>query len=80
MELLRTQAGQQNVQVFATTHSPVALSWLTKEDFPTTFFCRKDETGASTFKPFPEIPRLVELCNTQSIAGLFAEGWLESAA
>jgi energy-coupling factor transporter ATP-binding protein EcfA2 len=80
MELFRTQAGQKNVQVFATTHSPVALSWLTVDDFSTTFYCRKDETGASTFTPFSQIPRLVELCRSQSIADLFAEGWLESAA
>jgi hypothetical protein len=81
LELLKSQSGGSNrpgPQVFATTHSPLVLSWLEESDYATTFVCKRDEeTGASIIKPLSEIPLLGELAKKQPIGDLFAEGWLE---
>jgi len=81
VELLKSQSQISNRQVLATTHSPVVLSWLKKEDYATTFFCARDEdTGASTIKPLTEVPEFMNVIqNKQPIGELFAEGWLEGA-
>lgn len=80
VELLKSQAGNGISQVMATSHSPLAIAWLREEDYRTVFLCSKDdENGASSITPFSSIPRLIELARTQSVADLFAEGWLESA-
>jgi predicted ATPase len=82
IELLKSQsrAGGSGPQVFATTHSPIALAWLEESDYQTTFLCRRDEeTGASIIKPISEIPFLLEIVKKQPISDLFAEGWLEGA-
>ncbi len=80
VELLKSQAGNGIEQVFATSHSPYAIAWLKEEDYKYVFLCTKNEdTGATSITPFSEVPRLVELARTQSIADLFAEGWMENA-
>jgi hypothetical protein len=80
VELLKSQTGQGVKQVFATSHSPFAIAWLKEEDYKYVFLCTKNEdTGATSITPFSEVPRLVELARTQSIADLFAEGWMENA-
>jgi AAA15 family ATPase/GTPase len=80
LELLKSQSSENGPQVFATTHSPLVLSWLEESDYATTFLCKRDEeTGASIIRPLSEIPRLIELVKTQPIGDLFAEGWLEAA-
>ena len=79
VELLRSQASRDR-QVVATTHSPIALAWLTEDDYATTFFCRRDEeTGASVIAPLSEVPRFLEMVRRHPIGELFAEGWLEGA-
>jgi predicted ATPase len=81
LELLKSQSSEDGPQVFATTHSPLVLSWLDEGDYATTFLCKRDEeSGASIIRPLSEIPRLVELVKTQPIGDLFAEGWLEAAS
>ncbi len=78
LELLKSQSSEDGPQVFATTHSPLVLSWLEESDYATTFVCKRDEeTGASIIKPLSDIPLLVELSKKQPIGELFAEGWLE---
>ena len=63
-----------------TSHSPILLSWLSEEDYDTTFLCRRnEETGATEIIPLSKIPRFIELARTQSVADLFTEGWLEVA-
>lgn len=80
IELLKSQTGHGVEQVFATSHSPYAIAWLDEEDYKHVFLCTKNEdTGATSITPFSEVPRLVELARTQSIADLFAEGWMENA-
>jgi predicted ATPase len=81
LELMRYQSKRTGTQVFATTHSPTLLAWLTEEDRKTTFVCTRDaESGATKMRSLAEIPRFEELLEKGShIDELFAEGWLESA-
>jgi len=81
LELMRSQSKRTGTQVFATTHSPTLLAWLTEEDRKTTFVCTRDaESGATKMRSLAEIPRFEELLEKGShIDELFAEGWLESA-
>jgi predicted ATPase len=81
LELMRSQSKRTGTQVFATTHSPTLLAWLTEEDRKTTFVCTRDaDSGATKMRSLAEIPRFEELIEEGShIDELFAEGWLESA-
>jgi predicted ATPase len=81
LELMRSQSKRTGTQVFATTHSPTLLAWLTEEDRKTTFVCTRDaESGATKMRSLAKIPRFEELLEEGShIDELFAEGWLESA-
>jgi predicted ATPase len=78
VELLKSQA-KQNIQVIATTHSPIVLAWLKKEDYATTFFCNRDEqTGASVIKPLDQIPRFLKLVSKQPISDLLMKETLQN--
>ncbi|MBI2948033.1 MAG: AAA family ATPase [Verrucomicrobia bacterium] len=80
VELLRSQARQGKVQIMATTHSPIVLSWLEPEEYATTFYCKRDvQTGESKICPLIEIPSFAEIVKKQPISELFAEGWMEAA-
>lgn len=78
VELMKSMSKSGNVQVMATTHSPLILAWLNPEDYATTFVCKRDETtGATRIIPISEIPALLKLIQKQPISELFAEGWFE---
>ncbi|HWY71988.1 MAG TPA: AAA family ATPase [Terriglobales bacterium] len=80
VELLKSQTIGTGRQVVATTHSPVLLSWLKREDYDYTFYCkRSDQTGESIIRPLSQIPRFLELAEKQPVGELFAEGWPENA-
>lgn len=77
VELLKTQARDR--QIMATTHSTLLLAWLNEEDYPTTFYCKRDDdSGASIIKPISMIPNINEIAQKYPIDDLFAEGWPES--
>jgi predicted ATPase len=80
LELMRSQSKRTGTQVFATTHSPTLLNWLTEEDRKTTFVCTRDaESGATKMRSLAEVPRLEELIQKKyNLDQLFEEGWLES--
>lgn len=79
LELLRSRAKFERPQLMATTHSPTVLSWLTADDFATTFFCKRDDDGASRICPLTAIPHFREVAEKQPLADLLTEGWLEGA-
>lgn len=80
VELLKSQSVSSNLQIMATTHSPIVLSWLKKDDYATTFFCkRSEETGASLITPLKEVPGFQDIVDKHLIGDLFSEGWLEGA-
>ena len=80
VELMRSQSKRTGTQVFATTHSPTLLNWLTEEDRKTTFVCTRDaESGATKMHSLAEVPKLEELIKKNyNLDQLFEEGWLES--
>jgi AAA domain, putative AbiEii toxin, Type IV TA system/AAA ATPase domain len=80
LELMRSQSKRTGTQVFATTHSPTLLNWLTEEDRKTTFVCTRDaESGATKMRSLAEVPNLEELIKKNyNLDQLFEEGWLES--
>jgi predicted ATPase len=66
-------------QVFASTHSPVVLAWLTEEDLKHTFLCtRNDDTGASSVRSLASVPRFREIIRDHPAGELFTEGWMET--
>jgi predicted ATPase len=80
LELMRSQSKRTGTQVFATTHSPTLLAWLTEEDRKTAFVCTRDaESGATKMRSLAEVPKLEELIHKDyHLDQLFEEGWLES--
>jgi energy-coupling factor transporter ATP-binding protein EcfA2 len=80
LELMRSQSKRTGTQVFATTHSPTLLNWLTEEDRRTTFVCTRDaESAATRMRSLSEVPNLEELIKKNyNLDQLFEEGWLES--
>ncbi|MGA9673453.1 MAG: AAA family ATPase [Terracidiphilus sp.] len=80
LELMRSQSKRTGTQVFATTHSPTLLNWLTEEDRKTTFVCTRDaESGATKMRSLAEVPNLEGLIKKHyNLDQLFEEGWLES--
>jgi len=80
VEMLRNRAKAGQTQIMATTHSPIVLAWLKKEEYATTFFCKRDETtGESHICSLPKVPHFEDTVQKQPISDLFAEGWLEDA-
>ncbi|HWE83783.1 MAG TPA: AAA family ATPase [Terracidiphilus sp.] len=81
LELMRSQSKRTGTQVFATTHSPTLLNWLTEEDRKTTFVCTRDAaSGATKMRALSDVPKLEELIQkSYNLDQLFEEGWLESA-
>ncbi len=80
VELLRSQARAGQVQVMATTHSPIVLAWLNESEYATTFYCDRDSsTAASNIRPLNRVPDFLRVLEKQPIGELFAEGWLEGA-
>jgi predicted ATPase len=80
LDLMRSQSKRTGTQVFATTHSPTLLAWLTEEDRKTTFVCTRDaESGATKMRALSEVPGLEELVQENyNLDELFEQGWLES--
>lgn len=80
VELIRANAGEPT-QVMATTHSPTVLSWLDSDEYATTYFCHRDpDTGETRIQSLPELPHFNDAVADQSVADLFAEGWMEAVS
>jgi predicted ATPase len=81
IDLIKSQSERCQVQVIATTHSPVVLAWLNESDYSCVLLFQSDaETGESRITPVSKLPQFVELARRQSIADMFAEGWMEAVS
>jgi predicted ATPase len=81
LEMLKSQAKRDQVQVMATSHSRSILDWLEPDDYKTTFHChRNPETGESRITALAEIPHFPEAVKNTPLGDLFAENWLEAAS
>ncbi|MBM3883133.1 MAG: DUF2813 domain-containing protein [Verrucomicrobia bacterium] len=80
VELLKQFSRRGRPQVMATSHSPVVLSWLRAEDYPSAFLCRRrPEDGASDVRPLPSLPNFARLVELQQLDEFFVEGGMEAA-
>jgi len=80
LELLESAVRQRNVQVIATTHSPVVLQWLTPERLREVIvFGRVPDRPGSLMRRLGEIPYFEEVIQREEIDELFSTGWLETA-
>jgi hypothetical protein len=79
VELLRSRSAEGRTQLLATSHSPIVLAWLKPEEYATTFFCKREDTGESRICPLTEIPHFSQTIQKQPISDLFSEGWMEAA-
>ena len=80
IEILRQLSSMSGPQVFASTHSPVVLDWLTEEDLKHTFLCtRNEDTGASSVRSLASVPHFREIIRNHPAGELFTEGWMETA-
>jgi predicted ATPase len=79
-ELLESAVRQRNVQVIATTHSPVVLQWLAPERLREVIvFGRMPDRPESLMRRLGEVPYFEEVIQREEIDELFSSGWLESA-
>jgi predicted ATPase len=80
VELLKSRSQDGKPQIVATTHSPLILDWLSREDYDSTFlFAQDEESGESTITPLSQIPRFLELSEKYPASRLLGEGWFETA-
>ena len=76
LNLLSTQSLRTGTQVFATTHSPLAVDWALAFGGVRLFYFRRDEkTGESIVKPLD-----AKAYKGASLGDLISEGWLEAMA
>ena len=81
LELFRSQTEYTKTQILATTHSATILDWLQKEDYKTTFLCRRDaSTGESNICSLADVPHFMDAVRKKPASELFSEGWLEIAS
>ncbi|MDE0190542.1 MAG: AAA family ATPase [Gammaproteobacteria bacterium] len=80
LELIRSQSAASGTQVMATTHSPSVLGWLDTSEYANTYFCHRDpNTGEAGITPLQKLPNFKDIVASQSVAELFADGWMEAA-
>jgi len=80
LELLESAVRHRNIQVIATTHSPVVLQWLAPERLREILvFGRIPGRPGSLIRQLGEIHYFDEVIQRESIDELFSTGWLEMA-
>lgn len=80
VEYLDAVTRTRGVQVIATTHSPVVLSWLTKEALGDAIvFGRIPEREGTVMHRLADLPHFEEVSKLKGADELFSTGWLEMA-
>lgn len=80
VELLESAVRQRDVQVIATTHSPVVLQWLAPERLREVIvFGRIPGRPGSVVRRLGDITYFEEVIQREEIDELFSTGWLETA-
>lgn len=78
IELLESAVESRNIQVIATTHSPLALEILSREHLLNSLlFARTSESDGSQIKRLGDLPHLQHVLEKSSMDHLFTTGWLE---
>jgi predicted ATPase len=80
LEYLETVTRTREIQVIATTHSPVILQWLSPEALRSTLvFGRVPEHEGTLVRRLGDLPHFDEVVQHKGIDELFATGWMEMA-
>jgi hypothetical protein len=79
-EYLETATREREIQVIATTHSPVLLQWLSDESLRNSIvFGRIPEQEGTIVRRIGDLPHFDEVLRRKGIDELFSTGWLEMA-
>lgn len=80
VEYLEAVTRERNIQVIATTHSPVLLEWLSDEALRNVVvFGRIPEHDGTLMRRLKDLPHFDETVARTGIEELFTTGWLEMA-
>jgi predicted ATPase len=80
VETLESAVRERNLQILATTHSPVVLQWLDDATLAdAVVFGRVPEREGTIARRLGDLPHLRETLERRGIEDLFSEGWLEMA-
>jgi AAA domain, putative AbiEii toxin, Type IV TA system len=80
VEYLEAVTRKRDIQIIATTHSPVVLQWLSDETLRNTVvFGRVPDHEGTIMRRLGELPHFSEVLQHTSIDEMFTTGWLEMA-
>lgn len=80
IEYLEAVTRERNIQIIATTHSPVVLEWLSEETLRSAVvFGRTPESEGTLMRRLGDLPHFDEIVKRKGIDELFTTGWLEMA-
>lgn len=80
VEYLETVTREREIQVIATTHSPVVLQWLSDQVLRDTIvFGRIPDREGTIMRRLGDLPHFDEVVQRKGIDELFTTGWLEMA-
>lgn len=80
VEYLEAVTRERQIQVIATTHSPVVLEWLSAEALRSALvFGRTPEREGTVVRRLGDLPHFDEVVQRKGIDELFTTGWLEMA-
>lgn len=80
VEYLEAVARERNIQIIATTHSPVVLQWLSEGALRSTLvFGRVPEHEGTIVRRLGDLPHFDLVAQRTGIEELFTTGWLEMA-
>jgi energy-coupling factor transporter ATP-binding protein EcfA2 len=80
MEYLGTVVRERDIQVIATTHSPVVLQWVNEETLRSTVvFGRVPDHEGTLMRRLGDLPHFEQVAQRKGIEELFTTGWLEMA-
>jgi predicted ATPase len=80
VEYLQAVARERDVQIIATTHSPVVLEWLDEAALASAIvFGRVPDREGTLMRRLGDLPHFREVVQKKGIEELFTTGWLEMA-
>jgi predicted ATPase len=80
VEYLEAVTRERQLQILATTHSPVVLEWLPVETLRSAIVCgRIPEREGTVMRRLGDLPHFGEIVERRGIDELFTTGWLEMA-
>jgi predicted ATPase len=80
VEFLEAVTRERQIQVIATTHSPVLLQWLSDESLQNAIvFGRIPEHEGTIMRRLGDLPHFKEVAERTRVEEMFTTGWLEMA-